>query len=581
MTSRCRWLILTLAVGAAVGLVYHENLVWICTTAMIWVFIEWLIFYTRIWFDLPQLSITRTVNGRSEARGYLQAGRRATIEIHVTTKRRGRLIPLLTVMDCLPEALQMVPGRKGESGQPQMRDGEVCFTVLNRRDEVIFRTDVEILGAGRVTLPGFRVAIQDPQGFFLLERFIPKEQVFRILPAYAQLSETQPLVKRVNSLPQHGIHRLQRAGMGAELLELREYVPGDPPKSIAWKVSARRETLMTRQYESEVPVRLHVFVDGTISCRVGGYGLRLLDQMNFVASSVARSSISAGDPVGAVLFDERGQTRIASVGGERGFYRILEGLSDFAVNPTPPRQQLTTNLMNAAHRLAGERYPELLNPRFNQVPFTFRPFMPWNRRNHYQRSLLAGVVAQIYGLTPVQQTELVFDDARMAAVILRFLSDSGVSWMDPLIQPRQQGFHDGLASMDLFSRAISESVARARDNEVYVVMANLLESANSINNVLPAVKLALAKHHRVVFVFPMPSFSRPQNNNELPTRPTSVDMLARADQLRARDLTERLQRQLRRVGAAVSFSGEEEAIRLILAETQLARSGRLAAAGGR
>ena len=173
MTSRCRWLILTLAVGAAVGLVYHENLVWICTTAMIWVFIEWLIFYTRIWFDLPQLSITRTVNGRSEVRGYLQAGRRATIEIHVTTKRRGRLIPLLTVMDCLPEALQMVPGREGEAGQPQIRDGEVCFTVLNRRDEVIFRTDVEILGAGRVTLPGFRVAIQDPQGFFLLERFIP------------------------------------------------------------------------------------------------------------------------------------------------------------------------------------------------------------------------------------------------------------------------------------------------------------------------------------------------------------------------------------------------------------------------
>ena len=577
MTSRCRWLILTLAVGAGVGLVFHEDLVWICVSALVWVFAEWLIFYARIWFDLPRLTLSRTVNGRSDARGYLLSGRHATIEVRVGTRRRGKFLPLLTILDCLPEALQIV-----HAADDEHRDRDSCFTVLDRRDEVVFRTEVRILGSGRVTLPGFRVTVQDPQGFFLLERFIPQEQVFRILPAYAQLSETQPLVKRVNSLPQHGIHRLQRAGMGSELLELREYVPGDPPKSIAWKVSARRETLMTRQYESEVPVRLHVFVDGTIGCRIGGYGLRLLDQMNYVAATVARSSISAGDPVGAVLFDERGRTRIAPGTGERGFYRILEALSDFAVNPTPPQQQqLTANLLNAAHRLAGERYPELLSPLFNQVPFTFRPILPWNRRRHYQQSLVAGVVAQIYGLTPVQQTELVFDDARMAAIALRFLSDSGVSWMDPLIQPRQQGYHDGLASMDIFSQAISESVARAKDNEVYVVMANLLESANNISRVLPAVKLAFARHHRVVFVFPTPSFSRPQNNSELPTRPTSMEMLSRADQLRARDLTERLQRELRRVGAAVSFSGEEEAIRLILAETQLARTGRLAAAGGR
>ena len=79
------------AFNAASGLVWHENLVWICTTAMIWIFLEWLIFYTRVWFDLPHLEITRSVNGRTEPRGFLQAGRRVVIEVHVSAKR-GRLM---------------------------------------------------------------------------------------------------------------------------------------------------------------------------------------------------------------------------------------------------------------------------------------------------------------------------------------------------------------------------------------------------------------------------------------------------------------------------------------------------------
>jgi uncharacterized protein (DUF58 family) len=164
--------------------------------------------------------------------------------------------------------------------------------VKARFDTFEFSYTARVRGAGRLRLPGFRIVLQDAQGFFRLERFIPLVQVFRVLPAYADVGETQPLVKRINSLPQHGIHRLQRSGMGSELLELREYVDGDPPKSIAWKVSARRDKLMTRQYESEVPVRLQLFLDGSIGTRVGGFGLRLLDQLTYVGASVARTAIS-------------------------------------------------------------------------------------------------------------------------------------------------------------------------------------------------------------------------------------------------------------------------------------------------
>ena len=90
-------------------------------------------------------------------------------------------------------------------------------------------------------------------------------------------------------------------------------------------------------------------------------------------------------------------------------------------------------------------------------------------------SLLANVLAGLYGLSVSQIIELVHDDRMMAQFTQRLLSDAGVSWMPPLVETRDQGFHDGMATMEMLSTAIADSVATARDNEVYVIMANLLE----------------------------------------------------------------------------------------------------------
>jgi uncharacterized protein (DUF58 family) len=568
MTARSRWLVLLGIAGFGLGILRSQNaLAWSSLTVLVWLFAEWLWFYWRIWRELPALKFTRHVNDRSEPTGLIWSGRTLSVSVELTTGKR-RLSPLLVIHDCLPENFELVSGRNR------------C-TVISRSTSISFCYKGQARGLGELILPGIHLTLQDAQGFFATERFIPLKQTFRVLPAYVSINESQPLVKRMNSLPQHGIHRLQRAGMGSELLELREYVPGDPPKSIAWKVSARRDMLMTRQYESEVPVRVYLFVDGSVGTRIGGFGRRLIDQMSYVAGSVARSAVSAGDPVGAVLFDERGQRRVHPAGGERGFHNLLEQLTAFAVPPTPPVQRLTPALINAAMRLCGEHYPELLDPRINLVPFTFLPIAPWKRRLFYRRTLLANVLAGVYGLSVSQIVDLVHDDRMMARFAQRLLSEAGVSWMPPLVETRSQGFHDGMATMEMLSTAIADSVATARDNEVYVVMANLMECATNISHVLPAIKLALARHHRVIFVFPTPSFRRPQPAPEADSDMNAAELFDRAEGLRNRELASRLQRELRRLGATVAFSGEQEAIRMVLTETELARSGRVAFAGVR
>lgn len=54
--------------------------------------------------------------------------------------------------------------------------------------------------------------------------------------------------------------RPARAGHGEEFFALREYVPGDSPRSIAWRASARAGGLLVRQHSEPAPRRVTVAV---------------------------------------------------------------------------------------------------------------------------------------------------------------------------------------------------------------------------------------------------------------------------------------------------------------------------------
>ncbi|MFN5797450.1 MAG: DUF58 domain-containing protein, partial [Planctomyces sp.] len=422
-----------------------------------------------------------------------------------------------------------------------------------------------------------RIVVQDRHGFFRSESFVVCRQIFRVLPAWLETGEHRPVIKRINAIPRHGIHRLQRAGMGSELLELRDYVIGDPPKSIAWKVSARRDRLMTRQYESDVPIRVQLFVDGGISMRVGGFGSRLLDQVCFVAASVARNAVSAGDSVGLVCFDERGPRVLGQQTGDRGFQQLLQAMADFAVNPPPMPTRLTPQLEQSALALMGQQFPHLLNPRINYLPWSLFPLLPWRRRRHQQRGQLASAIAQLYGMTAERQMQLMLDDALLATFSQHFLSQCGMAWLAPVVAIRGRGFHDGVARMEALSQAVLTAVSRAKDNEVLVILADLLESSHGISHLLPALRLARARHHRVVCVCPTPTFRRPVSNALEMTGTSAEELLLAAEQTRTRGLANGLHRELRRLGVATAFAGEASAIHAVLSEMDLARSGRAGA----
>jgi hypothetical protein len=624
MTPRARWLTFVACLGLVAGAARGQvGLVFLSLTILVWLAFEWLRFQMRLWFELPYLRFERSVNQRTEKAGTLWAGRRIEVRLRAISDPQGvvatkppksqwqtrNLFPRnlwsgmgargkITLRDVVPEIFELVG-----SAPPQdvMRDEVRAhrlrnlllsplralsrlfalqthsnvpidepvnqWTLHRTESESEFGYSLTARGVGRAKLPGVRITLSDSFGFFQAHRFVKVEQEFRILSDYFQKGDIHPTVKRFNALPAHGIHRLQRSGVSSELLELREYVAGDPPKSIAWKASARREMLMTRQYESEVPVRIQFLIDGSISNRVGGFGLRLLDQTNYVAASVAKAALGVGDPVSATLIDESGAERLPWFVGDLGFLQMLKAFAEFTEREPPIALQLSPSMLGYAYGVCHERYPDLMERKYHSVPLSFFS-------STSEKYRLIGVLGQLFSLSAREQAECYGDDARLAYFVQRLLHEAGMPWMAPLFSGNFDFDASSARTVDMLSRAMGQAIARAKDNEVFVILADPQTCANRLEKLLPVVRLALAKHHRVAFVCPSTTFLRPTTKAVVPRSNSVRELLLVAEQARARELNGLLKRELVRLGVSVTYSADRDAIRMVLAEMDMARAGR-------
>jgi hypothetical protein len=57
----------------------------------------------------------------------------------------------------------------------------------------------------------------------------------------------------------------------------------------------------------------------------------------------------------------------------------------------------------------------------------------------------------------------------------------------------------------VLANAIIRSVTRARDNELYVILADLAEVADELRPLVRAAQVARARHHQVLVILPWPA----------------------------------------------------------------------------
>jgi uncharacterized protein (DUF58 family) len=149
------------------------------------------------------------------------------------------------------------------------------------------------------------------------------------------------------------------AGEGEQLKELREHVPGDPFKRIAWKASARRGQLLVREMEREERDIVWLVIDASVELWAGEAGRAPLDVAVDELGGVAARHLARGDKVGLVVFASRARTWLPPESGPLQGTKIVAALASTASAVDSDRCELDE--VELAARVAEHLRP--LDPR--------------------------------------------------------------------------------------------------------------------------------------------------------------------------------------------------------------------------
>lgn len=100
----------------------------------------------------------------------------------------------------------------------------------------------------------------------------------------SRLSSMELRAKMIVEGVMAGQHRSPYAGVSVEFAQHRQYVPGDDIRHLDWKVYARTDKLMVKQYQQETTLDLVILVDSSGSMK---FGSRLFSDASGSASETA------------------------------------------------------------------------------------------------------------------------------------------------------------------------------------------------------------------------------------------------------------------------------------------------------
>ncbi|MCB9625027.1 MAG: DUF58 domain-containing protein [Sandaracinus sp.] len=210
---------------------------------------------------------------------------------------------------------------------PEVKADSTPSFVVPGRSRTELRIRLMAPAIGRVVLHGLAVRLRGPLGLFETPLYFPNPLVIKVLPRSAAGAEVaRSAMPRGSAMERSGKTRVRRRGGGTELHELRDLVPGDPFKSIAWKASARRGRLLVREVEQEVQEVRWLIVDVSGTMRGGEPGRRKLDWALEAAAAEARRALAGGDRVGLVAFDTRVVGQVAPGEGKAHRIRLYDAL---------------------------------------------------------------------------------------------------------------------------------------------------------------------------------------------------------------------------------------------------------------
>ncbi len=157
---------------------------------------------------------------------------------------------------------------------------------------------------GKYDLPGLDTLVHSPWGLWRRSGLLSCPDQVRVLPNFRELHRFTLLAANAQ-LGLMGIKQIAKQGDGQEFQELREYYPGDSLRQIDWKATARRQQLISREYQDERDQHIVLVLDCGRRMRHLETGGSQFDQALNSALLLAHVAARQGDSVGLLACAEQ------------------------------------------------------------------------------------------------------------------------------------------------------------------------------------------------------------------------------------------------------------------------------------
>lgn len=147
-----------------------------------------------------------------------------------------------------------------------------------------------------------------------------------------------------------GLHRSPRKGFSVEFAEHRPYQPGDDLRYLDWKIAARADRWVVKQFEEETNLRATLVLDVSPSMAWRGAATRLtkLAYAERLTAALALLLLRQRDAVGLVCFDDRVRTVVSPRARMTQWRRVVGALERVRDGHGAKRSEAAGALQQAA-----------------------------------------------------------------------------------------------------------------------------------------------------------------------------------------------------------------------------------------
>ena len=144
-------------------------------------------------------------------------------------------------------------------------------------------------------------------------------------PSYIQLRKYD-LIAFSNHLSQYGIKKIRRIGHTMEFEQIKEYVAGDDIRTLNWKATAKKNSLMINQFQDEKSQSVYMVIDKGRVMKMPFNGLSLLDYAINATLVLSNVILKKHDKAGMFAFSKKVENRVVAEKRGSQMQQILETL---------------------------------------------------------------------------------------------------------------------------------------------------------------------------------------------------------------------------------------------------------------